>query len=434
MTSSSSPRPAAEVSVSSQAPIGRLALASIAGTALEYYDFAVYNLLAALVFNRLFFPTLDPLAGMLLAFATYWVGYLSRPFGGLLFGHLGDRRGRRHVLVITLIVMGACTTAIGLLPVYEKIGATAPILLVTLRFIQGMALGGEWAGAVLLTVEHGDERQRGRNAAFAQMGPSTGVLVATGAMALITALMPEPLLMSWGWRIPLLASVLLVAFGLWLRLGVPETPEFLALERSARRSRAPLGEVLGKHWRGLIVAGGSRFGPDVIYSLISAFCVTYVTTLLGLSRTLATSALAIGAALNVVFIFVAGRLSDRYGRRAVYAAGAVGAALWLFALFPLLDSKSELAIIVAFASGLTVHAFMYGPQGAFIAEQFPSQVRYAGASLAYTFAGVFAGGIAPVAFTRIFQMQQRTGYIVAYACVALGITLVALLAARRRGH
>ena len=208
----------------------RLAFASLAGTALEYYDFMVYNLLAALVFNKLFFPTVDPLAGTVLAFATYAVGYLSRPLGGILFGQLGDRRGRRHVLVITLLIMGACTTLIGLLPVYEKIGVLAPILLVILRFVQGMALGGEWAGAVLLSVEHGNERQRGRNASFAQMGPSTGVLIATGTMALITWLLPETALLDWGWRLPLLASVLLVAFGLWLRLGVTETPVFLALQ------------------------------------------------------------------------------------------------------------------------------------------------------------------------------------------------------------
>lgn len=406
----------------------RLALASIAGTALEYYDFAVYNLLAALVFNKLFFPTLDPLAGTLLAFATYWVGYLSRPLGGILFGHLGDRRGRRHVLVMTLLIMGACTTLIGLLPVYEKIGVLAPILLVTLRFVQGMALGGEWAGAVLLTLEHGTGQQRGRNASFAQMGPSTGVLIATGTLALITWRMPEAMLLDWGWRVPLLASVLLVGFGAWLRLGVPETPEFLALE--GRQARAPLREVLREHRRGLWVAGGSRFGPDVMYSLITAFCVSYVTTVLGLPRSLATTALAIGALLNVGFIFLAGTLSDHYGRRVVYGLGAAAAALWLWQLFPLLDSKSELAIVAAFASGLAIHAFMYGPQGAFIAEQFPPQVRYAGASIAYTFAGVFAGGIAPLAFTKIFQASHETGGIVVYAGVALAITVFALLKSR----
>lgn len=409
----------------------RVAFASMAGTALEYYDFAVYNTLAALVFNKLFFPSVDPLTGTLLAFATYWVGYLSRPFGGLLFGNLGDRRGRRYVLMITLLIMGICTTLIGLLPTYEKIGVLAPILLVTLRFIQGMALGGEWAGAVLLTVEHGTEHQRGRNASFAQMGPSTGVLIATGTIALITWLMPDDQLLAWGWRIPLLASVLLVAFGLWLRLGVPETPEFVELASTERSSPAPLKDVITNHWRGLLIAGCSRFGPDVIYSLISAFCVTYVTTILGLPKTLATVALAIGAALNVVFIFVAGTLSDRLGRRVVYGLGAAAAAFWLWQLFPLLDSKSEIAIVSAFAIGLAVHAFMYGPQGAFIAEQFPTRVRYAGASVAYTVAGVFAGGLAPLAFTKIFQASHETGGIVVYAAAALVITVLALLSARR---
>ena len=406
----------------------------MAGTALEYYDFAVYNTLAALVFNKLFFPAVDPLTGTLLAFATYWVGYLSRPFGGLLFGNLGDRRGRRYVLMMTLLIMGACTTLIGLLPTYEKIGVLAPILLVALRFVQGMALGGEWAGAVLLTMEHGTQQQRGRNASFAQMGPSTGVLIATGTIAFITWQMPEEQLLAWGWRIPLLASVLLVAFGMWLRLGVSETPEFLALEHTQQSSRAPLREVITNHWRRLLIAGGSRFGTDVMYSLISAFCVTYVTTILGLSRTLATGALAIGALLNVVLIFAASTMSDRFGRRAIYLVGVGMAAAWLFLLFPMLDSKSELTIVIAFASGLAIHAFMYGPQGAFIAEQFPVRVRYVGASVAYTVAGVFAGGLAPLAFTKIFQASHETRGIVIYASVALVITVLALLASRRSGR
>jgi MFS family permease len=412
-------------------PMRRLAFASLSGTALEYYDFAVYNTLAALVFNKLFFPSVDPLTGTLLAFATYWMGYLSRPLGGIWFGHLGDRRGRRYVLVMTLVIMGATTTAIGLLPVYEQIGVLAPILLVVLRFIQGMALGGEWAGAVLLSVEHGSDTQRGRNASFAQMGPSTGVLLATGAVALVTWLMPEEVLLDWGWRLPLLASVVLVGFGLWLRLGVPETPEFVKISQ-AEPARAPIGEVLREHKRAALVAGGSRFGPDVLYSLITAFCISYVTTVLGLSRTFATGALAFAAACNVACILFAGTLSDRVGRRAVYGFGVAAAAVWLLGLFPLLDSKSELAIVIAFASGLAIHAFMYGPQGAFIAEQFPTRVRYAGSSIAYTLAGVFAGGLAPLAFTRIFQLSKDTLGIVVYALAALLITVVALVAARRK--
>ena len=410
----------------------RLASASVAGTALEYYDFAVYNTLAALVFNKLFFPSFDPLTGTLLSFATFWVGYLSRPFGGLLFGHLGDRYGRRFVLVITLLMMGVTTMLIGLLPTYAQIGVLAPILLVTLRFAQGVALGGEWAGAVLLSVEHGADQQRGRNASFAQMGPSIGVLFATGTIALLTAALSESALLDWGWRLPLLASVVLVAFGLWLRLGVTETPQFRALEKDTTRSRAPLGEVVREHWRGLLIAGGSRFGPDVMYSLISAFLLTYITRELMLGRPLATTALAIGSACNAACIFVAGGLSDRFGRRAVYGAGVAAAFLWLLVLFPLLHLKAELAVTAAIVSGLIIHAFMYGPQGAFIAEQFPTRVRYAGSSLAYTFAGVFAGGIAPLAMTGLFLKFGTTTVIVMYAVTALLITITALAFARRK--
>lgn len=411
----------------------RLAMASIAGTALEYYDFAVYNTLTALVFNKLFFPNFDPLSGTLLAFATFWVGYLSRPLGGVLFGHLGDRHGRRFVLVITLLMMGITTMLIGLLPTYEQVGVLAPILLVTLRFAQGVALGGEWAGAVLLSVEHGSDNQRGRNASFAQMGPSIGTLVASGAIALTLTLVPQELFLDWGWRLPLLASVVLVGFGLWLRAGVTETPQFTQLKE---RARSPLGEVVRHHWRRLIIAGGVRMGPDVMYSLLAVFLLSYITTTLGLSRTLAVTALTIGAAFNAALILCAGLLSDRFGRRAVYGAGAAVAIAWLWVLFPLLDSKSELAIIVAIVSGLCIHAFMYGPQAAFIAEQFPTQVRYAGSSLAYTLGGVFAGGIAPLAFQALFRAYGTTHVVALYATGALLITIIVLWLARtefRRG-
>lgn len=413
----------------------RLAFASVAGTALEYYDFAVYNTLASLVFNKLFFPSFDPTAGLLLSFATYWLGYLSRPFGGVLFGRLGDLRGRRYVLVVTLLIMGITTTAVGLLPTYETAGVLAPILLVTLRFAQGMALGGEWAGAVLLSVEHGSDEQRGRNASWAQMGPSIGVVIASGTVALTTWWIPEAQFASWGWRLPLLASLLLVAFGLWVRLGVTETPQFRALERDHGQSRAPLAEVMRDHRRGVLIAGGSRFGPDVMYSMITAFTLSYLTVQLGLTRTLATSALAIGAAVNALCIFVAGGLSDRFGTRAVYGAGVIAAAAWLWVYFPLLEMRTEGAVIAALVGGLAIHAFMYGPQGAFITEQFPTRVRYAGSSLAYTIAGVFAGGLAPLAMAALYRSHSTTLVVVLYAMVALALTAVALLAAsKKRRH
>jgi MFS family permease len=410
----------------------RLAFASVAGTALEYYDFAVYNTLAALVFNKIFFPSFDPIAGTILAFATFAVGYASRPFGGVLFGHLGDRHGRRFVLVMTLMMMGITTMLIGLLPTYAEIGALAPVLLVSLRFLQGMALGGEWAGAVLLSLEHGEVRQRGRNASFAQMGPSIGTLIAAGVIALTLKFVSEVELLDWGWRLPLLASVVLVIFGLWLRIGVTETPQFRELAQRGAKTRAPLPEVLRNHWRGLITGGGARIGPDVQYSLVAVFSLTYITTVLGLSRTLAVTALTIGAACNAILILVAGILSDRYGRRAVYGAGVAAALAWVWLLFPMLDSKVEWIIIAALVSGLCIHAFMYGPQAAFIAEQFPTPVRYAGASLAYTFAGVFAGGIAPLAFTALYRAYGKPMVVALYTTAALVITAIVLRFARVR--
>ena len=408
----------------------RLAFASIVGTALEYYDFAVYNTLAALVFNQVFFPTLDPLSGAMFAFATFWVGYLSRPVGGVLFGHLGDRRGRRFVLVITLLIMGLTTLAIGLLPTYAQIGVLAPVLLVTLRFVQGVALGGEWAGAVLLTMEHGDDAQRGRNASFAQMGPAIGVLLATLSIALATGVFSNAELLAWGWRIPLLASALLVGFWLWVRTSVPESPQFQAIDQASHR--APLRELVRDHWRGLVVAGAVRVGPDVLYSLLSVFLLMYLTTVLGHSRTLATTATAIGMAICAGMIYVAGRMSDHVGRRRIYGVATIATMAWLWLLFPLLETRTEWAVVLVFVSGLTLHAFMYGPQAAFIAEQFPAQVRYAGASLAYTFAGVFAGGLAPFAFTALYRAYDTTRVVVLYASAALVITLIALALARRR--
>jgi MFS family permease len=410
----------------------RLATASIVGTMLEYYDFAIYNTLAALAFNKLFFPSFDPLTGTILAFSTFAVGYLSRPIGGVIFGHLGDRYGRRFVLVATLIVMGVTTALIGALPTYATAGAVSPILLVALRFVQGAALGGEWAGAVLLSVEHGDQRRRGRNASWAQMGPSLGTLLATGSIGLVISQLDNESFLSWGWRLPFFASVLLVGFGLWIRSGVQETPLFRQLEREKTQARAPVGEVLRAHWRKLLLGGGARIGPDVLYSLAAVFSLSYLTTTLGVSRTLALIALSIGGACNALTIPLFGGLSDRYGRRVVYGAGVVCALVLAFVFFPLLGTGSPVAITVAIAAALVVHAMMYGPQAAFIAEQFPTRVRYAGSSLAYTLAGIVGGGIAPVMFATLQKVYGTTLALSTYLAIASLISGVVLLVARER--
>ncbi len=410
----------------------RLATASIVGTMLEYYDFAIYNTLAALAFNRLFFPSFEPLTGTILAFSTFAVGYFSRPIGGVIFGHLGDRYGRRFVLVTTLMLMGVTTALIGALPTYATAGVLSPVLLVALRFVQGAALGGEWAGAVLLSVEHGDHRQRGRNASWAQMGPSLGTLLATGSIAVVTLQLPEESFLSWGWRLPFFASVVLVGFGLWIRVGVQETPLFKRLEREKSQARAPVGEVFREHWRKVLLGGGVRVGPDVLYSLAAVFSLSYLTTTVGISRTLALISLSIGGACNALTIPLFGSLSDRYGRRVVSSTGVLLGLVLAFAFFPLLNTGSPVAITFAISAALVVHAMMYGPQAAFIAEQFPTRVRYAGASLAYTLAGIVGGGIAPLVFATLQKTYGTTYALSSYLAVALLVTGIVLMIARER--
>jgi MFS family permease len=291
-----------------KARFARLACASMIGTVLEWYDFTIYNTMAALIFNQVFFPSFDPLVGVVLAFSTYAVGYVSRPLGGVVFGRLGDKLGRRAVLVITLALMGVSTGAMGLLPSYAAIGAASPLLLVALRFVQGVALGGEWAGAVLLSMEHGRADRRGLNASWTQVGPSGGTLIATAAIAGLTTQLSNAEFLAWGWRLPFIASLALVAFGLWVRGGVEETPMFRELEASHKKAEAPVGDVLRHHWRRLLIAAGCRVGSDVHFALIVVFSLTYLTTVLHLSRDLALKAVLIGAAFNAVCVPLFGLL------------------------------------------------------------------------------------------------------------------------------
>jgi MFS family permease len=346
--------------------------------------------------------------------------------GGFLFGHLGDRLGRRFVLFATLMLMGAATCLIGLLPSYRQWGVWSPALLVMLRFIQGAALGGEWAGAVLLSLEHGSSQQRGRNGSYAQLGPACGTILGTGTVAGVTLWLTAASFESWGWRIPFAVSALLVGFGLWVRSGVAETPAFTQLRSHLSTSKAPVKEVARHHLRPLLTSIGARVGPDVAYALLVVFTLTYATTILHLARSLALTATVIGAACNAVGIPVFASLSDRVGRRPVYAAGAVLMVFWAFAYFRLMDSRQPLFIDIAVALGLTLHASMYGPQAAFIAEQFPARVRYAGSSMAYTLTGVVAGGVAPLLFSALYRAYGSTIRLSLYVTLALAVTLFAL--------
>ncbi|WP_429500020.1 MFS transporter [Robbsia andropogonis] len=402
---------------------GRLAGASMIGTSLEWYDFTIYNTLSALVFNKLFFPSVDPLAGTILAFSTYAVGYVSRPLGGFFFGNLGDKIGRRAVLMLTLILMGA-------LPTYASIGIASPILLVALRFVQGIALGGEWAGAVLLAVEHGDQKKRGLNASWTQMGPSFGTLLGTGLIALLNLSVSSDDFLAWGWRVPFLTSLLLVGFGFWIRRGVSETPAFEKLTQAHEVVKVPVAEVLSHYWRRLLVAGAARVGSDVLYALMVVFTLTYVTTVLKLPRSVALTAVLLGTAVNAAVVPFFGALSDRFGRKPVYLCGAIGAVIWAYGFFVLLDSAHPALIALAVVGGLTLHAVMYGPQASFVTEQFPTRVRYAGSSLTYTLSGIVGGGFAPLIIISLYKHYQSTVAVSLYVTAALAITIIALLCAR----
>ena len=405
--------------------------ASLIGTTIEWYDFFLYTSAAALVFNKLFFPTSDPLTGTLLAFLTYAVGFLARPIGGLVFGHFGDKLGRKKLLVVSLVLMGGSTTAMGLLPTFATAGVAAPILLTALRLIQGFALGGEWGGAVLIVSEHGDDRRRGFWASWPQCGAPGGNLLATAVLAILAATQSDATFLAWGWRIPFLLSGVLLLIGLWIRLAVAESPVFLAAQRKAPEVKhVPILDVLRHNRREILVTIGARMAENVSYYVITAFILVYVTTGLHLPKGVGLTAVLIGSAVHFVTIPLWGTLSDRVGRRPVYLFGALGMAAWSFAFFALLDTKSAPVIVAATTVGLVLHGAMYGPQAAFFAEQFPTRVRYTGLSVGGQLSSIAAGAVAPLIAVALFQSWHSTIPVSLYVVAMCVITVVALLAAR----
>jgi metabolite-proton symporter len=410
--------------------VRRVVVASLVGTSLEWYDFFIYGTAAALVFNHLFFPSFDPLMGTLLAFTTYAVGFVARPLGGVVFGHYGDKVGRKNVLVITLLLMGIATFAIGLLPTYDVIGVWAPILLVALRFLQGLGLGGEWGGAVLMTLESGDSGRRGLNASWPQVGVPVGLLLANGVLSLMGAVTADDAFLSWGWRIPFLLSGLLVLVGLWIRMQVAESPAFAKVESSQDKAEAPIVDVLRNYPRQVLLAVGARVGVDVAFYIFVLFITTYVTTYLKLPSNYALNAVLIAAACQVVTIPLFGALSDRYGRRPIYLIGALGAAIWSFVFFALLDTGSFALIVLSAVIALVFHAAMYGPQASFIAEMFPTQVRYSGASMGYQLAGVIGGALAPIIATALLSSFQSSVAVSVYSGAVLLVTLACVAIAK----
>jgi metabolite-proton symporter len=410
--------------------VRRVVVASLVGTSLEWYDFFIYGTAAALVFNQLFFPTFEPLVGTLLAFTTFAVGFVARPLGGIVFGHYGDKIGRKNVLVATLLLMGIATFLIGLMPTYAVIGVWAPILLVLLRFLQGLGLGGEWGGAVLMTLESGHGSRRGLNASWPQVGVPIGLLLANGMLSLMGAVTSDEAFLAWGWRVPFLLSGVLVLVGLWIRLTIAESPAFEQVEAKQVKARAPIVDVLRSYPRQVLLAIGARVGVDVAFYLFVLFITTYVVTYLGLPQSYALNAVLIAATVQVVFIPLFGALSDRIGRRPVYLAGAIGAAAWTFVFFALLDTRSFALIVLAAVVALLLHAAMYGPQASFIAEMFPTQVRYSGASMGYQLAGVIGGALAPIIATALLSRYDTSLVVSLYAVVVLAITILCVVIAR----
>jgi metabolite-proton symporter len=404
----------------------KVIVASLIGTSLEWYDFFLYGTAAALVFNQLFFPSFDPAVGTLLAFATAAVGFVARPLGGVVFGHFGDRSGRKTVLVITLLIMGGATFLIGLLPTYATIGVWAPILLVALRFVQGLGLGGEWGGAVLMALEHGAPDKRGLNASWPQVGVPVGNLLAAGVLALLNFVLSEEAFLSWGWRVAFLLSGALVLVGLWIRTTIAESPLFTEVEESGEKAKMPLLEVIKRHPRGLFVAMFARIGTDVAFYTFTLYILTFITTNLGLPRQVGLNAVLIGSAVQVALIPLFGALSDRYGRRPVYALGAASAAVWGFVFFPLLSTRSTVLIVLATVVALVTHAMMYGPQAAFIAEMFSTELRYSGASMGYQFAGILGGAIAPIVSIALAGAFGSAYAVSVYLAAMMVLTLIAL--------
>jgi metabolite-proton symporter len=418
----------------SRADVTKVVVASLIGTTIEWYDFFLYGTAAALVFNKLFFPGSDPLVGTMLAFTTYALGFLARPIGGVVFGHFGDKIGRKSMLVLTLMMMGGATFAIGLLPTYATLGIWAAGLLTLLRLIQGFALGGEWGGAVLMAAEYGGEGRRGLRASWPQAGVPIGLLLSTGVLSVVNGFTDDEQFLSWGWRIPFLLSLVLILVGLWVRLTVSESPVFKAAQEQAEAAAKeqpappPLMQVLRDYRREVLVAMGARIAENVSYYVFTAFVLVYVTDYLDMSRQVALNGLLIAAAVHLVAIPTWAALSDRIGRRPAYLIGAVGVGIWAFVFFALLDTKSAVMVTLAIAGGLVLHAAMYGPQAAFFSELFGTKVRYTGASVGYQLASIAAGSVAPLIATALLAAYDSSIPISLYVVACAVITVIAVLA------
>jgi metabolite-proton symporter len=416
-----------------RAQIVKAAVSSTIGTAIEWYDFFLYGTAAALVFPKLYFPGSSEYAGTLLAFSTYFVGFVARPIGAAIFGHYGDRIGRKYTLIITLLLMGLSSVAIGLVPSFQTIGIWAPLLLTILRVLQGLGVGGEWGGSVLLAMEWGRTHRRGLMASWPQMGVPIGVLLSAGLFTLFNNLTGNDF-GTWGWRIPFLLSSVLIFIGLYIRGRVLETPIFAKLLEEKKTARAPVLEVLKNNPREVILSALLRTGQQAPFYIFITFVLTYGSATLGLDQGFMLNTTLVAAAISCFTVPFWGHVSDIVGRKRLYLIGAAVLAVYAFPYFSLLDTRSHGLVLLAVALSLPLHDIQYGPQAALIAESFPSNLRYSGASLGYQLASITSGGPAPLIATFLLE-NFKSGYAIAtymFACGIVTVIATAMLKDRSR--
>ncbi|MFF3707464.1 MFS transporter [Streptomyces phaeochromogenes] len=401
----------------------RVATASFIGTAIEWYDYFIYGMAAAIAFGPLFFPSVSPAAGTLAAFATYSVGFAARPIGGIIMGHFGDRVGRKSMLVISLLTMGLATVGIGLLPTYETVGVWAPVLLVTLRFVQGLGVGGEWGGAVLMAVEHAPDRKKAFYGSFPQMGVPGGLIVANLVFLALTNNLSNDAFLAWGWRIPFLASAVMVVAGLVIRLTITESPEFQEVKKADSEQRMPIVTVLRESWKEVLLSAGAFIGINAVGYIFMAYLLSYTTAVLGLSRNLILTFTLIASMVWLAVIPWASALSDRHGRRKVLVVGSTGLVGSTLLLFPMINTTDSALILIALLITAVFMGIVYGPIAALFSELFKAEVRYSGASLGYQLGSILGGGIAPTVATGLYTSWESTVPISLYLT---GVTLISL--------
>ncbi|MFC5360439.1 MFS transporter [Peribacillus frigoritolerans] len=413
----------------------RILIASLVGSSIEWFDYFLYGTVSALVFNQLFFVNEDPTIGLLLSYASFALAFFIRPFGGVIFSHIGDRIGRKKTLVLTLSLMGVATFGMGLLPTYQAVGIWAPILLITLRLVQGLGIGGEWGGALLLAVEYAPAEKRGLFGAIPQMGVTIGMLLGTVALSIMT-LLPENAFMTWGWRIPFIFSALLVFFGLWIRKGIDETPSFKKVKESGEVPKLPIVETLKNYWREVLIAVGAKVVETAPFYIFSTFVVSYATANLGFSRTATLTAVMIATIITTILIPIMGNLSDKIGRKKLFIGGTIGMALFAFPYFWLLEQKSVLLLIVATVIGLgVIWAPITAVLGTMFSEIFDAKIRYTGITLGYQIGAALAGGTAPLVATALLDRFNNSYVPVAiYIIFASVLSLAAIWAVKDRSN